>query len=387
MRGMRCVPPRRSAVLTMALLLALGGCLSPRAVEANRVLADIAARAGPSSLKATTPAPERRAVAYSVGTRRRAADLYLPGGGVEPAAGLVLVPGLAPEGKDDPRLSALAATLARARFLVLVPDIASLRAQRVDPANIREIADALAHLTDRDAGLAAGRAGLTAISYAVGPALLAALEPDVRDRVELFVGVGGYHDLEAVIAFFTTGHYRTRPDGPWRRRTPNEYGKWVFVESNLTRLSDARDRELLRAMAARRRGDAGAGLGDLAAGLGPEGRSVYALLTNTDPARVGALIAGLPAAMRADLAALDLAHRDLSTLAARVILVHGRDDPIIPSSQSVALAAALPPGRARLFLVDRLAHADLRPGNDLLDTLTLWRAVELLLQWRDGVAD
>ena len=380
-------PPFRCRLaLATALLLLLGGCLSPRAVEANRVLADIAAGAGPSRLKQTTPAPERRTIAYVVETRRYDADLYRPGGGVAPAAALVLVPGLTPEGKDDPRLTAFAATLARARFLVLVPDIESLRAQRVDPENVREIADAFAHLTDPQAGLAAGRAGLTAISYAVGPAMLAALEPDVRESVDLFVGIGGYHDLEAVVTFFTTGYYRTRPDAPWRHRRPNEYGKWVFVESNLAGLSDARDRELLRAMAARRRGDAGAGLGDLAAGLGPEGQSVYDLLVNADPTRVGALIAGLPEAMRADLMALDLARHDLSGLSARVILMHGRDDPIIPASQSVALAAALPPGQARLFVVGSLAHAELGPGG-LFDTYTLWEAIFAVLQWRDGVAD
>src|SRR3990170_7025970 len=139
-------------------------------------------------------------------------------------------------------------------------------------------------------------------------------------------------------------------------------------------------------MAWRRRFDAGADIADLAAGLGPEGRSVYDLLVNADPARVGALIAGLPEAMRADLMAPALARRDLSGLSARVILMHGRDDPIIPASQSVALAAALPPGQARLFVVGSLAHAELGPGG-LLDTYTLWEAIFAVLQWRDGVAD
>src|SRR3970282_281862 len=48
----------------------------------------------------------------------------------------------APAAKDDPRLVAFATTLARARFLVLVPDVAGLRQLRVRAADAREIADA-----------------------------------------------------------------------------------------------------------------------------------------------------------------------------------------------------------------------------------------------------
>jgi hypothetical protein len=63
---------------------------------------DLGAGSGPSSLKESTPAPERREVLWSVGERAYRGDLYLPG---EPVgAGLVLVPGLAPEGRDDRRL-------------------------------------------------------------------------------------------------------------------------------------------------------------------------------------------------------------------------------------------------------------------------------------------
>jgi pimeloyl-ACP methyl ester carboxylesterase len=81
-----------------------------------------------------------------------------------------------------------------------------------------------------------------------------------------------------------------------------------------------------------------------------------ALLDNADPDRVPALIDALPAPIRADLEGLDLARRDLSQLSFELILVHGRDDPIIPATESRALAAAVPEGKAALFIVDRLGH-------------------------------
>ena len=86
--------------------------------------------------------------------------------------------------------------------------------------------------------------------------------------------------------------------------------------------------------------------------------------------------------MRADIAALDLKRRDLSKLSARLILVHGRDDAIIPYSESKALAAAVPEGQAALYVVDNLAHVDLGAAG-LVDILILWRAAYRLLSERE----
>ena len=53
------------------------------------------------------------------------------------------MPGLTPYGKDDPRLAAFAGSLAWSRFLVLLPEIANLRALRVSGADSAIIADAI----------------------------------------------------------------------------------------------------------------------------------------------------------------------------------------------------------------------------------------------------
>ncbi|HEY5598906.1 MAG TPA: hypothetical protein VIK47_08895 [Kiloniellales bacterium] len=342
----------------------------------------MAAGGGPSHLQTITPPPSRAAIAYRIDGRDHGGDLYRPGD--EPLAALVLVPGAVPEGKDDPRLVAFAHTLARARFIVLVPEIANLRALRLRPTDVEHIADAARYLIEaRQAGRVSGPIGLAAISYAAGPAILAALRPEVRDDIRFLVAVGGYYDIEAVITFFTTGGYREGPDQRWRRGTPNAYGKWLFVRANAERLDDPRDRVLLALMAERKLRDLDAGTADLTGKLGPEGRSVQALLANTDPQAVPALIAALPPAIRTDMAALDVRRPDLSTLAARLILIHGRDDAIIPYTESLALAAAAPPRRASLYLVDNLAHVKLGPGG-ILDGLRLWRAVYCLLEERDA---
>jgi pimeloyl-ACP methyl ester carboxylesterase len=367
--------------LGLALVsLAAGGC-SPLEMEAARVLADLGAGPGPSTLKETTPPPERRLVSYRVDGRVHRGDLYRPG--EEALAAMVLVPGAAPAGKDDPRLVAFANTLARARFAVLVPDMPGVRGLRLRASDAREVGDAVLHLSS----LAVGRdgVGIAGISYAAGPAIIAALDPAVGSRVRFIVAIGGYYDVEAALTFFTTGYYRERPGGSWLYRIPSAYGKWVFVQSNVDLVADPTDRALLGEMARRKLENLEADIGDLVGRLGPEGSSVYTLLLNDDPERAPALMAALPAAVRENLVGLDLKRRDLSRLKARLILVHGRDDVIIPFSESVALAAAVPEGQADLYLVDNLFHVDLG-AMDLGDELTLWRAVHRVLELRGEVA-
>jgi hypothetical protein len=242
------------------------------------------------------------------------------------------------------------------------------------------VADAFRWLVENPELAPQGRAGMAAFSYAAGPALLAALREPIREKVRFIFAVGGYYDLEEVLVFFTTGHYRD--EGEWRHLEPLDYGKWAFVISNIHRLPDPGDRRLFRLMAQRKRVDPAASVADLAAELGEEGAALYTLVTNRDPLRVPALLEALPVGIRQDIAALNPAEKDLSRLAANLILVHGFEDPMIPFTESKALAAAVPPDQVRLFLVHGLMHVDVSPG--LPDRWHLWHAVRVLLAARDG---
>lgn len=360
--------------------LAVAACSPSRVVESADVLADLGAGAGPSRLKRTTPAPHRSSVIWRVAERSYAGDIYRPADGG--AAALVLVPGVARAGKDDKRLVAFANTLARAGFTVLVPDIENLRALKVKSTDVRSIADAARHL-------AAGRksrVGIVAVSYAAGPAVLAALQDDIRCRVGFVLTIGGYYDRLTILTYLTTGYYRERPDRPWRKGRRNPYGMWVSILSYVDFLARAADRDALEEIVRRKVRNLDAEISDLRARLGPDGQAVYALIANRDPDRVPRLIARLPEAVRLESAALDLKGRDFSGFAARLILVHGRDDAVIPYTESAALAAAVPAGRAALYLVDSLAHVDLGPTG-VFDTLNLWRAIYRVLEERDALSE
>jgi len=343
------------------------------------VLGDLAAGAGPSWLKAQTPQPQRSSKRYTIDGRSYKADVYIPG---EPAlAKIVLVPGVEERGKDDPRLVNFAMTFSRARFLVLVPDIPGLRALKVRTSDVQGVVDAFTYLKTEEEPAPPAQAGIGAFSYAAGPAILAALRPQISEQVDFLLAVGGYHDLNRVLVFITTGYYFY--DGKWRYLTPNTYGRWTFIVSNLERLHDPGDREAFRRMANRRMADPNAPIDDLIQTLQPEGQALYQLLDNTNPSQMPELIARIPASIRADLDALSLANKELDALKAHLILIHGRDDNIIPYSESIDLAKRLPPAQTGLYIVDGLFHVDLKPG--LLDNLRLWQAIRAVLKKRDQV--
>jgi pimeloyl-ACP methyl ester carboxylesterase len=212
--------------------------------------------------------------------------------------------------------------------------------------------------------------------------VLALFEPGVEQRTDFILAIGGYYDLEQALTYFTTGHYRLNPGEPWRRRELPRWGKWAFVLANADRIESRRDVEILQRMAERKIADPAADVSDLAQRLGAEGRNVYALMTNDDPERVTDLLEALPTAVRAEIRALDLSRRAIEALDVEFILIHGRDDPVIPFTESVAFAESMEPGRTRLYLIDNLDHVNPEEAS-VMDTIKMVQAVYRLLSIRD----
>jgi len=272
------------------------------------------------------------------------ATLYRPAA-PGPHPGLVLLHGLVPEGKDEPRLVWAAGLLARGGFAVLAPDLPGLRATRLRPADTEVVIQAVEALAT-EPGVRADRTALVGISVGAGPALLAAADPRIADRVGLVATLGGYADARELVRYFTTGHYGFGDLRGHRVLDPELVRAFLWL--NLDLIGDAEDREAFAALLGGR---------PLPRRLGPEGRAVAALLANRDPARVDALLEALPAKIREVLAELSPLSR-LARIRARLLLLHGRDDPAIPFTESLRLAAAAGPGRARLVLLSVIGHVD-----------------------------
>jgi fermentation-respiration switch protein FrsA (DUF1100 family) len=346
-----------------------------RGYDALLVLGDLLGRPLPAVLD-RRPRAERRTIVFEHKGRGYAGDLYRPEGRAK--AGVVFVPGAAELGKDDPRVVALAASLARARFAVLVPDVVALRQLRLLPESALDIGDALAWMLS-EAGLTPqGRLGLVTTSVAIGPAVLALLDPPLSADVDFVVSIGGYHALPRTLVYLTTGFYEAH--GVSLRLPPKEYGKWVYALSNAVRIDSPEERAAFEAVAWRKFRDPDADVTAELARSGPVARKIYAFVANRDPARSETLLANLPEVLLADIDALDLSAKDLGGIAARFVLVHGIDDDMIPYGESLSLAAALRPGQAKVFLLEGFHHVDIAP--QFADGYRMWRAVETLLRER-----
>ena len=332
--------------LLLALIAAitlLGIACTPRAIDATQLGLDLAA--GPRLNAAAVAA--RQPVRYAIEGRNIEADLYRARRR-EPEGALVLIAGADRIGKDHPQFIAFASALANAGFTVLVPDIVNLRALRIRRGDEVLVADAVQWLAEQEGR----KVALVGVSYALGPAMLAAIEPRVSDRVSFVLGIGGFYDLGRVVAGLR-----------------NPYGKWLFAAANSDAIDDPVDRTTIAAIAARKIANLDADVTDLFNELGPQGRAVYALLDAVDPSRADELVAALPPKLRDEINGLTLKGRDLSGLKAPLLLVHGADDPLIAPQESKALAAAMG-DKAQLYLIDRMRHVEL--AGDLDDMLKLW---------------
>ena len=158
----------------------------------------------------------------------------------------------------------------------------------------------------------------------------------------------------------------------------------MFVLASALHVPDPRDRELLSEIARAKLADPNANMRGLAARLAEGGRAMLALADNVAPDRVPQLLAALPEPVRRDIEELDLKRYPLDELQADLLLVHGRDDPLVPATESRALAAAVPAGRADVFVVGNLSHVEVHPGG-IPDTLLLWQAAYRLLTLRAGL--
>lgn len=300
-----------------------------------------------SPLARWTDDPRMEPLTLGDGSGKLQADLHRPAG--PPRAGYLIVHGLSPAGRRHPALVGLARTLARSGGAVVIPDLEGLRTFTLSPADLAAIKAGVRGLRN-----VVGSAPLAVLglSFGAGPALMAAADPALAGEISLVGSLGGYYRLEHVIAFVTTGVHE---HGGERYALPQEeYNRWKLLALLTPYVESARDRRRLGELAARTLADPGIDPSPFLAGLGPEGRRLWELVTNRDPARVPALLAALPARAREALEAFSPAGV-LPRVRAPLLIGHGDHDPSIPYTESLKLAEAAP-GGVHLTIFHGVAH-------------------------------
>ncbi len=285
------------------------------------------------------------------------ARLYAPEG-VDSPPGVVLVHGVHSRGIDEARLQHFAAALASTGLAVMTPEVRALTEYRIEDDPTLAFVSAAEALAQH---LGHERVGIVGISFSGGLALIAASHLRGRPPIGWVLSVGGHHDLLRVARFYA-GYAVPAPDGSAFTGDSHPYGAGVLVYAHVDDLFPPEDVELARRVLRTLLHDRWREARQLAQGL----------QTQVAQARMRAVFdphdaerAELGAAL---LEALDT-HQDslarfsprgsLGGIAVPVYLVHGGDDPVVPSVETEWLSTELSEDALKSALVtDALRHAE-----------------------------
>jgi hypothetical protein len=277
-----------------------------------------------------TPRPVVERLGYLTSHGYAEGDLYRPSS-PGPHPGIVVCLGVVPFGVEHPQVPRLGEALARSGFAALLYWSPAMRDFRLDPADVEDIASAYEALLARP-DIDPARSGLLGTCVGGAFALMAASSPSVRDRVSFVFAYAPYASMWTLARDIASAtRCRSGPREPW---AVDPLTRKVYVHS-VTALLEPGEAQQLRDACADRPAQ------PEVSGLSEDGRVVLPLLTALDPAEAEAALQRLPAALRERLTALSPTTYLRDVRARLIVLLHDRDDHVIPVSESRRLRDAL----------------------------------------------
>lgn len=291
-------------------------------------------------------------VALGEGAETLNASRYRPASGSRPRPGWVLLHGATRPGHEHTAIVRFAAALASTGGDVIVPEIVAWRRLELDPAPALRALEVAAEYMCADPDVRPGGVVLVGLSFGCPQALIAAADLAARGLARGVLGYGGYHDLLATVRFGLTGQFR------WKGRTgylrPDPYGRWVVAANYLHRIPGYEGAE-----------DVSRALGQLAATAGDHGfmswepssdpfkdeliesvsaenRELFRLFApdaaqDPEPGRAREMAFLLTEAARTTHPQLELASALEGRSLPPIRLIHGRQDHLIPFTETLAL--------------------------------------------------
>jgi pimeloyl-ACP methyl ester carboxylesterase len=302
---------------------------------------------------------------------------YAPARATAHLPGLILLHGVHPRGIEETHLVAFARTLASAGLDVLTPELPELLGYRLGTRTIEQIAQ-LARAHAATTGNPA--VGVIGISFAGGLALMAAAAQHDPAAIAFVVSVGGHDDLLRLCRYYAGEDVRG-PNGERVQVAPHPYGARVMIREHLARFVPSEDLGLARRALDLYLRDRPAEARKLAQGLSPSAQQVMSVLLATgQPSALAALLSRAVDSVRPQLIAAS-PHGHLAALHVPVFLVHGSDDPIIPSIETRHLAAEIPaPWLRQSVITPLLRHTEFPAPPKLSETWQLVRFLKAMFE-------
>ncbi len=395
---------RRLTVLALPLLVvASAGVWAMPYVDAVALIARVADLPGaPGTLAAWRAVPVAPTTDVHVPTR--GGDI--PGRVYRPTPGftraIVLIPGVHRDGIDEARLVGLARDLAATGYGVLTIAAPDLQRFRITPSVTDVIEDAVLWASQQPDLAPDGQVGVLGVSFSGGLSIVAAGRPSIRDRIAFVVSFGGHGDLARVMHYLCSGQVPADLVRARASRTvlgadhvdvqpPHDYGVAVVLLTLADRivppgqvapLEEGIDTFLLASsldmVDTPRAADAFERAREMAAALPEPARTLMDQVNDRAVRDLGARLLPIADALADHPAMPSLSpERAPSAPAAPVYLLHGADDNVIPSIESVLLGEYLD-GKVEVhgLLSGLITHAEVdRPPT----ALEAWRLASF---WR-----
>lgn len=340
----------------------------------------------------------------------RSVTVFAPDGWPRGRPAWVLLHGITVPGRHHDALRRMARALAASGHYAIAPEVDAWRHLRVDPGEAGPAVEA------GIAGLAAGtpadldRVGV--IGFSVAGRWAMSIAAGAQERIKAVAAMGGYWDIERTLAAMVSGEHDW--GGERYLYDPDPYGRWIMGANLLPLVTGdmfghEADREA--AAAALRRlawtaGQHGATARSpvydplniaLRESIPEASRSAWDLLAplSFQPARAGDDARELASAMAAAAVRrypLLASTAGLESLSLPIVLLHGRADRLIPFTETLRLAANLPPRSLRRVTITRLfghtrsreARPPRAPVARAVETRNFIATISALLQSLDG---
>lgn len=286
----------------------------------------------------------------------------------EPRPAWIFVNGAHPERRREPVVWRLANGLARAGYVVFVPDIPGLGEGTVT-ARTLEATHAVTRSACSRPDVRGGRVALVGASTGAGLAVIAAGQGELAERISVVAAVAPFADLRKLVCLTTTNHYEE--SGRFVRYEITDLHRQVVARSMAAAISAQDDRQHLLGELDELEREGLNPLDELprrADGVGTEGQAVLAVLANREPERFGELFDALPPAVHAFVDELSPL-RFGEGVRAPVEIAVPPSDVYFPPGEAAALAASLP--TARLTVTKVLDHT--RPSPTVAHARSLVR--------------
>jgi dienelactone hydrolase len=311
---------------------------------------------------------------------------------------VLLVPGLHPGGIDESGLMAFARELAKTGVTVVTPEIPGLVQFRITPSLTDSIEQAAVWLATRSGLSPRGQIGLIGASFSGGLAIVAAGRPALRGHLLYVASIGGHHDLPRILYYFCTGHeYSWASAGDADEGasieadlglTPHDYGLAILLLGMADRLVPQGQVVTFKRLVRRylwasyvdrhhrsRATREFAGIRAEIGALAEPSASLIASLLRRDVVDLGSSLLPHLSDYGSD-ASLSPSRSPKPSVP--VFLLHGRDDNVVPASESQYLTDDLRGHTTvRLLLTDLVSHTDINPSPRTAEV------VRLIAFWAD----